>query len=425
MTTNDRFERGLAGWLREDAAFRVPDHLDEVLSVTRETHQRSAWSSLERWLPVDTTFRPRLFNMPKPSQILVVAAIVLALVGALLLYAGSQQRHLPPPFGLARTGAQLSWTGGDIDVAQSDGSASKHLIGGPTDDLAPIPTRDGTHLMFLRSVTVHTTLLMMARIDGSEIHQVLPAPLVDADWFEWSPDDQRLAVVNTVGDHRALTIVDVAKGTSRDLDLGDLSAENDVFWLPPAGARLVFTAQPTRQDVPQVKAIYTIRSDGTGLQNVTPLRTELAVYNDIDVSHDGRYVSYWNWEPDPLAGENRPHIHLLDLTTGHEERITFDPTAAGETALRFSPDGEHVVIQREDTQGQLLIGTLDRTGPTRLVGPRFDLDTDPNYGFTPDGNDVFFALPWDRPYLFDVSTGAGRRGPTSIENFAGYQRLGS
>ena len=47
MTTNERFERSLSAWLHEDAAFRVPDHLDEVLAATRETHQRSAWSSLE------------------------------------------------------------------------------------------------------------------------------------------------------------------------------------------------------------------------------------------------------------------------------------------------------------------------------------------------------------------------------------------
>ena len=48
----------MSAWLHEDATFRLPDHLDEVLAVTTVTRQRPAWSSLERWLPVDTTPRP-------------------------------------------------------------------------------------------------------------------------------------------------------------------------------------------------------------------------------------------------------------------------------------------------------------------------------------------------------------------------------
>jgi Tol biopolymer transport system component len=267
--------------------------------------------------------------------------------------------------------------------------------------------------------------LMLARIDGTDQRQVLSDPLLDADWFEWSPDDHRIAMVNTVSDRRTLTLVDVDKGSATDLDLGDLSVDNDVYWLPPDGDRLVFTAHPSRRDVPQARAIYTVRPDGSDLKAVSDLSTEAAVYNGLDVSADGRYVSYWNWEPDESAGGNRSHIHLLDLTTGREERVTFDPTAIGETDLRFSPDSKHVVIQREDDLAQLLIGSVDRQGATLLVGPRFDVDVDPSYGFTPDGKSVFMAFPSEAPYLFDVATGAAHRGPTPIENFAGYQRLGS
>ena len=75
MTTNERFERGLSAWLHDDATFRVPDHLGEVLAVTQETRQRPAWSSLERWLPVDTTFRPRLFTVPSGARLIAVAAM--------------------------------------------------------------------------------------------------------------------------------------------------------------------------------------------------------------------------------------------------------------------------------------------------------------------------------------------------------------
>jgi len=58
MTTNDTFGQHLSAWLHEEAAHRVPDHLAEILVQTAATRQRRGWSSLERWLPMDSTLRP-------------------------------------------------------------------------------------------------------------------------------------------------------------------------------------------------------------------------------------------------------------------------------------------------------------------------------------------------------------------------------
>lgn len=420
MTANERLELAMTDWLHDDAARRVPDHLDEVLATTSTTRQRPAWSSPERWLPVDTAFRPRLFQTPRLGQVVLVGAIILALLGALLLYAGSRQPHLPPPFGLARNGPELAWSSGDIVQTQADGTW-RPLIGGPDDDLAPIPTRDGTRMSFLRSVDEHTVYLMVANIDGSAVRQVLPDRLTDADWFEWSADGRQLAMVNSVRDMRTLTIVDVDGGTTTNLDLGDLSVDNDVFWLPPDGSRLIFTAQPNVKDSP--RAIYTVRPDGTDLTPVSTAKTDQASYLGVDVAPDGKTVSFWNYETDPSGIGDSSHVHFLDLATGQDQRVTFDSSAIGETDLHFSPDGIHVVLQHETTEAQLEIATRDRTGPTLLVGPKFSVDADANYGFTPDGKTVFLAFSFAKPYYFDVATGAQTRGAASIESFAGYTRL--
>ena len=69
MTTDDRFARNLSAWLQEDGEHRVPDHLTEVLRADAATRQRPWWSSPERWLPVDTTFRARPFQMPRPGRL--------------------------------------------------------------------------------------------------------------------------------------------------------------------------------------------------------------------------------------------------------------------------------------------------------------------------------------------------------------------
>ena len=421
MTTNDRFERTMSSWLNEDATLRVPDHLAEVLEATRVTRQRPAWSSLERWLPVDTTFRPRLFNTQRLGQVVLIAALVIAVLGLLLFAIGSRQQRLPPPFGLARNGALLSWAKGDIVAAQSDGSASHVIVGGPTDDLAPLVSRNGTRFAFFRTVSEHEFLLMLAAIDGSGVRQVLAAPLTDSDWFEWSADDRRLAIVNTVADQRVLTIVDVDQGTSKDLDTGDLQVDNAVYWLPPDGERLIFTGHPAGTDTP--RGIYTIGADGSDLRPVAPSRTDQASYLGFDVSPDGQVASYWNFEPDSSSDGMGSHVHLIDPLTGIDRQVTFDPTADGETDLRFSPDGQHVVLQREGSVAQLLIAKRDSRGPSVLVGPKFGLDAEPGYGFSPDGKTVFLAFSYSKPWFFDVDSGTVTRGPSSLENLAGYQRL--
>jgi len=422
MTTNDRFELVVTDWLRDDAAGRVPDHLAEVLEVSATTRQRAAWSSPERWLPVDTAFRPRLFQTPRLSQVLLVGAVILALLGALLLYAGSRQQHLPPPFGLARTGEFMAWEHGDIVARAPDASGPRTIVGGPTTDFAPLIARDGTKFAFFRAESDHDSLVMLANIDGSGIRQVLPTALFDADWWEWSARDDRLAIVNTVHGHRTLTIVDTAAGTSKDLAMAGLNVDNDVYWLPPAGDRLIFTARPEGTgDLPV--AIYTVRPDGSDLQRISPVESG-GWYNGIDVAPDGRTVSYWNYEPDESSDGLGSHIHYLDLATRTDSRIVFDPTAEGETDLRFSPDGVNVVLQRESTStAQLLITARDGTGTGRSVGPSFSVDVEPGYGFAPDGKSVFLLFSNSKPWFFDVASGTASRGADTIEDFAGYQRL--
>ena len=114
MTTNDVFGRNLSTWLHEDAEHHVPDHLAEVLQRTAATRQRPAWSSLERWLPMDTTLRPRMVMLPRASRLLLVAALLVALAAVAIIAIGSWQSRLPDPFGLARNGLIVTSRDGDI-----------------------------------------------------------------------------------------------------------------------------------------------------------------------------------------------------------------------------------------------------------------------------------------------------------------------
>ena len=110
MNRTDRFDDIVSDWLHADAEHRVPEHLDAVLRRTGTERQRPAWSSLERWLPVQTTLR--FSPAPRIAWLLVVLGLILAL-GAAALWVGSRQR-LPAPFGPARNGAMVSSHDGDI-----------------------------------------------------------------------------------------------------------------------------------------------------------------------------------------------------------------------------------------------------------------------------------------------------------------------
>ena len=421
MTTNDSFDRRLSSWLERDAVGRVPDHLDEVLLQTAATRQRPWWSSPERWLPMDLTARATTFPRPSFGRALVAALLLVALLAAALLIVGSRQR-IPPPFGLARNGAVVSWQGGDILLADSEQAVARPIIGGATNDIAPLPSRDGTRLAFLRVLSEHSVNLMLANIDGTNIRQILDEPLTDMDWYEWSAKDDRLAIVSSVEGNRTLSIVDVQHRTSTPVKTNGLRVANDVWWVPPTGDALVFTATPHRTEDTSF-AIYTVKADGTAITQIAPPRDEQASYLDVNVSSDGRTVSYWNYERDE-TGHEASRIHLRDIASGQDKVVKFDPSSDGETGLQFSPDGRHVVLQREAaSKAQLMIAALDGSNPNLLVGPHFSVDEDAAYGFSPDGTKLLLLFNGHKPAYFDVATGTETTGPETMQNWGGYQRL--
>ena len=90
MTLNDGFDRTVSDWLDEQAGHGMPGYLDEALARTTRTRQRPAWSSLERWLPVDLTAQPRFLARPTLGKALLVGAVLVALIGIAIIAVGSR-----------------------------------------------------------------------------------------------------------------------------------------------------------------------------------------------------------------------------------------------------------------------------------------------------------------------------------------------
>lgn len=366
----------------------------------------------------------RLMTVTALTLVLLLLSLTVVGIGARVLSADT----LPAPFGPARTGSLAYSAGGDIYLANADGSEPHAIITGTTLDQDPYFSLEGTKIAFGRG-SDNAKYLMVADADGSNAHRLLgPGDF----WFEWLPGGRQVAVVQWPDGQGHLSILDVDTGHSiREFDLGSISPDWWVWPRPPEGRELVFRGRPEvgSEDV----AMYAIGPDGSGLRTIGDPGTDVpdgpASFLDPSMSPDGSTLVYWNWEPAPWP----PHemggfLHLRNLGTGEELPVPFG-AGSGKDGGRplFSPDGKSIVFERgtDDGQGQLYIRPLDGSRPTESVGPSYPLDDSHNFGFSPDGTEVFLQQA-GKTTLIDVATGAmtelgGSGGPEA----GGWQRLAS
>jgi hypothetical protein len=400
MTTNEGFDRRLSAWLAEDAAHRVPDHLDEVLVRTVATRQRAWWSSLERWLPMDTTTSLRRFGRVPSGRLILVAVLAIALIGLLLAVVASRQRRLPEPFGVARNGAIVMSHDGDIYSVDPVTHAARLLVGGAQMDFGPGFSRDGTKILIARAPAQPASApafdlglgLVVADADGSNIHEVIPA-VKGLDWTDWSPDGKQIAFISheTEQGPGLINVINV-DGTGRTtLDVG--RPAHFISWLPPLGREIVFRAGQVLPSDPG-PGIWAVHPAGTGLRelSVRPAENEND-YMTPAMSPDGSRVSY-------TSNGAYAHIHVLDLATG-QDTVLPDPNG-GFThqfgSAYFSPDGRLVGYIRdfpEDKTYQFVVAPADGSGTGRPIGPRLSQPFgDVNYAWVPDGTAV--VVDYDR-----------------------------
>jgi hypothetical protein len=127
MTPIDQFERLLPAALADLGESSTPDYLTDILGRTARTRQRSAWASLERWLPMPAPLSPRLV------VVVVLTALIIGLVGFVSLSGGGDAGPGPAitPPASAATGAipealRSTWMGAEATLpgfVPSSGSA--------------------------------------------------------------------------------------------------------------------------------------------------------------------------------------------------------------------------------------------------------------------------------------------------------------
>jgi hypothetical protein len=389
MTANDTFGRDLSRWLHEEGEHRVPDHLTEVLVRTAATPQRPWWSSPERWLPMDTTVRPRPGALPGLGRLLLIGAIVIATVGLILTAIGSRPR-LPEPFGPARNGTWLSSRDGVISAIDPAATAPRPIISSSGGfDFSPVFSRDGTKFVFLRSdgplSDPAMLTLMAADADGSNVRAITPATQ-SLDWFDLSPDGSRIAYM-TSGDLYVVGLDDRVP-----IRLEGTGPMHFPTWLPPAGAEIIFRRETTSP------AIFGIRPDGSGLRLISskPANNRFD-YQSPSVSPDGTWITFTRWS---AAGV--PRVYALDVATGAETMFATPDGTGQRGQVIYSPDGSLVAYARILREGayQVVVAKADGSDPGRALGPTMPGSPDGSNvevakTFTPDGSELIVRYGTD------------------------------
>jgi hypothetical protein len=428
--TADRLERQLPDLLTEISLPSVPDYIDDTLSLTARSRQRPGWTFPERWLPMDIVVQRPAGVSPMPWRTIGIVALLVVLVAVAVVVVGSRQPRLPAPFGPAANGSLIYERGGDIYIADPDATNERLLIGGVTNDYAVTWSRDGTRLFFGRDV-LEGVLVMTADADGRNIRE-LSAPLVDPGGVDLSPTSNQLAVVQTVAKKRTISILSLdGDRTVRNLDLGELIPAGFVGWRPPVGDEIIFVAT-TAGSGPDL-GLFAIGSDGTGLRQLAMQRGESAEgqknptqysFQGMMLSPDGSTAAYWNWET-TVDVRHSCYIHLLDLTTGQDRRMSYDPTATCELTPVFTPDGSKIVAERQSEEGiaQLFWASADGSAPPTLLGTAYPYTSRRGFSLSPDGTTVVYVPVYSTGRVIALADGSEQATDVTFISLPNWQRL--
>jgi hypothetical protein len=352
MTLNDGFDRIVSDWLDEEAEWATPGYLDEILAATVRAPQRTAWSSLERWLPLATTFRVRL--APAPGRFLALAVLgALLLAAVFLALAGSGRPHLPV-FGAQANGHIAFVDGNNLLLAAADGTGATSVLALPKGATALRFSPDGTHLVYRTDESAPSIVVVDA--DGTHPATVSTGMSVaDGGPIAWAPDSRRIVFTGIFDDRRDLVLADADGAHLARLGEDAMRPLPERFgpaWSPD-GRWISFFAPEADGYV----GLYVVHPDGTSEQRLatSPLHPEI-----FDTS----------WAPDPaqsrLVYVAGGYVKLFDLATSTETTVGagFWPTWSPD-ATRISRWDRGTVIATVD---DILAGRRRTVTPFPAVG---------------------------------------------------------
>ena len=415
MTSHDDLERRLTAWLDEEVAMHAPiGLLESATGRVARTRLLPGWATTERWISMET--RAMLGAVPR-------VLIVLATIGLLAaLTAGTIAIGSAVTNGSANGLIVYQHASGDLWTVEPDGSDPQLLVESDATLSAPAWSPDGRRVAYWSSVTDgRENALIVSNADGTD-------PIVVASdigeltgWAlpEWSPDGTRLAfsaVTSVIREAHCWVegsfcgsriFVAASDGTTGAVQIGDPDLDARTAAWSPDGSTIAFGAGETVEDI----RLHVMDADGTNVREVSDLQGETWALMRIDWSPDGTSIvgtsghPAWDIWVFPTDGGSESNVSAVDVETrlidqlfptyaldgtiawwrggdGLCECLTIREGAtepveltAGTWAPVWSPDGQFIAAQRQDSDGELVI--IDRSG---IVQATIDGVGDASYG---------------------------------------------
>lgn len=293
-------------------------------------------------------------------------------------------------------------SGGELFIANADGSGEHKLNSGGAMDYDPMYSADGKWIVFT-SERNGSSNIYRVHPDGSGLER-----LTDNDGFDdqasLSPDDNQLAFVSSRGSGtNNIWILDIKTRKARNLTgtpaLQAAAGKMDGFFRPswsPDGKWIAFSSDrgmdfkghkfpaPGWEHI-QAASIYVIRPDGTGLRKLTP-DSEMA--GSPKWSADSKQVVFYDLDAEYTFaargfGQATSQIVSVDVTTGARMERTSGP------GLKVSPQflsGDRIgyLLKGPGQKGKLAFATgesgADAPAPGAIRNP----------AWSPDGKQVVY-----------------------------------
>jgi TolB protein len=362
MSTRNDFEPLLSEWFEATAPSRPPELLlSAVLERTAHTRRRPAWRVIDHWLSPAASIR--LATVRRTAVVVAVVALVTAMIIVGFMIAGSVDRR-PAPFGPARPGLMAFVSGGQIFVANPDGSGQRALTAQGEDAQHPTWSPDGRKLAYWSIVFVPESSPPDSKTDYSA-HYLGALTVIDADGqrpvvidtrriptsdsplsfpplVAWAPDSERLAYAAPID---VVSRIFLARAdVPGSMAIGDpaLPALHPAW--SPDGMTIAFSGGKYDSD----RGVYLMNADGS---DIRPLST---VPGTVDFSPA--------WSPDGAsiaftAGSLCAEQVWVIRADGSGERAILNDPAFSPSGQSWSPDGTMMAFSRHPGGGYCTSGS--------------------------------------------------------------------
>lgn len=279
-----------------------------------------------------------------------LAAALVALPVVLAACKSDKVTGTGPGPGTAASIAFSSCAGNDCDifVVRSDGANLQTLLGGPTIDLEPRYSPDGSKIVFVRGPDGHHQIFRM-NADGTNVVQLTNNASND-DTPAWSPDGTKVIFYST-RDGTAIWVMN-ADGTNQRKLTNNIGIRP--VWSPD-GIKVAFNSAENG-----LSQIYTMLADGTGITRISDqTRSEQAPA----WSPDGKKIAFHS----ASSASPRFDIWVMNADGTGRAQLTHN-TSTNAYQPAWSADGTRFAFVLETaTDSNIYTMNADGTNTLRLT----------------------------------------------------------